>query len=170
MNNCVRPCDTDDRAIMMTFRRACPDASILKPISDGESLRNFDTMILEKVRKFLEPSLESRPLPYIRNFQLKIGNEKKKETKDRKRTQKEQLSFLFKKSKTKKKSPERPVKTKDDEYWKFGVSQVCLSLGSLLLRVFRRLLKSLRLNGARMKKSISEQEKSGPSEKKPVSH
>ena len=66
MNNCVRACDTKERILTITLRRACDDAPISRPISDGESLRNFDENLHKKIQKELDKVLEQKTLPYVR--------------------------------------------------------------------------------------------------------
>jgi len=121
MNNCVRACDTKERILTITLRRTCDDAPISRPISDGESLRNFDE---KKIQKELDKVLEQKTLPYIRNFELvKKSESSEKKEKSKKRSKKEELSFL-KNSSKKRREDDRPkiVKTKEDERWKFGNS------------------------------------------------
>ena len=66
MNNCVRACDTKERILTITLRRTCDDAPISRPISDGESLRNFDENLHKKIQKELDKVLEQKTLPYVR--------------------------------------------------------------------------------------------------------
>lgn len=42
MNHCIRACDTKERLVTLTLRRTCDDAPELRPLSKGQSLRNFD--------------------------------------------------------------------------------------------------------------------------------
>ena len=70
MNNCVRACDTKERILTITLRRACEDAPITRPISDGESLRNFDENLHKKIQKELEKVLDQKTLPYVRYYKL----------------------------------------------------------------------------------------------------
>ena len=66
MNNCVRACDTKERILTITLRRTCDDAPVSRPISDGESLRNFDENLHKKIQKELDKVLEQKTLPYVR--------------------------------------------------------------------------------------------------------
>ena len=61
----------------------------------------------------------------LRNFELvKKSESSEKKEKSKKRSKKEELSFL-KNSSKKRREDDRPkiVKTKEDERWKFGVSE-----------------------------------------------
>lgn len=121
MNNCIRACDTKERIITITLRRVCDDAPISRPISDGESLRNFDEDLHKKIQKELERVLKLKTLPFVRNFEL-LKKEVKEKEKPKKRSKKEELPFL--KTSKRRKEEDRPViqKNKEDERWKFGNS------------------------------------------------
>ena len=70
IKHCVRPVDTKERRVAIILRRICEDGPVLEPLTNGESLRNFDKKLHKKVQKRCEKMLASKILPYERSFHL----------------------------------------------------------------------------------------------------
>ncbi|CAG5111818.1 Oidioi.mRNA.OKI2018_I69.chr2.g6090.t1.cds [Oikopleura dioica] len=137
IKHCVRPVDTKERRVAIILRRICEDGPVLEPLTNGESLRNFDKKLHKKVQKRCEKMLASKILPYERSFHLV---EVKRETEKSKAAPKEKVKEPWRKQpKPKKESKKRKEKLKkkgvgtfeldrpiekdeNDKQWNFGDS------------------------------------------------
>ena len=120
------------------LRRVCDDAPIMKPITDGESLRNHDKKLHASIEKKCSKMVKMRRNPYTRNFVYedeidREENEERNGTPERE-PRKEKIKEPWRKRPKKRKEKndgigtfrlsgdERiPKDTEDDVKWDFGV-------------------------------------------------
>merc|ERR1712228_148192 len=134
VKHCVRPVDTTDRRIAIILRRVCDDAPVLKPVSDGCSLRNYDRKMHNKVKYRCEKMVEIKRKPYMREFTVLESD--KTETNAEKYEKREKVREPWRKRQRIKKSSksskneigtfkldkDQITNDGDDVKWNFGAS------------------------------------------------
>ena len=136
VKHCIRPIDTTERRVAIILRRVCDDAPIMKPITDGESLRNYDKKLHVSIEKKCAKMVKMRRNPYTRNFAYEDENDGKeneeREGTAERETRKEKIKEPWRKRPKKRKekndgigtfrlSGDERIQADDDVKWDFGV-------------------------------------------------
>lgn len=142
VKHCIRPIDTPKRRVAIILRKTCDNAPVMKPTTNGESLRKFDPKLHKKIKKRCEKMIETLIEPYERSFTFVDIKKEKPEstggkpkqkvkepwklTKPKKEIKSEKLSKNAQKLKKKGIGTfhlDKPVeKTDADREWNFGES------------------------------------------------